>query len=125
MNNSVGKISFVFGLILGASTLTAAQQPPTQTPVVQSDPVVRTEADENFELNIGERRITERDFAASTSVGIETPNREQLRLQVGVGLRAQSIDVLLRNVRGTVRFRGSIQRILDVVNSRSKIAPEQ
>ncbi|MCA1616481.1 MAG: hypothetical protein LC800_20780 [Acidobacteria bacterium] len=39
-----------------------------------------------------------------------------LHLRVGVALGAERIDVLLRNVRGRVRFRGSLaalRRVLD------------
>lgn len=68
---------------------------------------------EDFELNIAERRITEADFFASTSVGGAAGS---LSLRVGVALGAERIDVLLRNVRGRVRFRGSLdalRRVLD------------
>jgi hypothetical protein len=44
-------------------------------------------------------------------------------MNVGVEVRAGKIDVLMRNVTGTVRFRGSIQRILDLINSRPAPPP--
>jgi hypothetical protein len=72
--------------------------------------------DENFELNIAERRITERDFFASTAIETGADAAHGLSLRIGVAVGASEIDVLLRNVRGRVRFRASLdalQRVLD------------
>lgn len=87
------------------------------------DPAQRVSADETFELNIVERRITEKDFFAATSVGFDSREGKNLSMNVGVELRAGKIDVLLRNVTGTVRFRGSIQKVLDRLNSRPARPP--
>jgi hypothetical protein len=77
---------------------------------------VRTNADETFELNIDERRFTRENFEASTSVS--TDGNSGLNLQIGVALTAGRIEVLLRNVHGSVRFRGTLDRILDVIGNR-------
>jgi hypothetical protein len=69
-------------------------------------------------LNITERRITERDFAASTSVELGEETARGLLLRVGVGVGADEINVLLRNVRGHVRFRASLERVLERLNVR-------
>ncbi|HEX8457526.1 MAG TPA: hypothetical protein VF656_09530 [Pyrinomonadaceae bacterium] len=77
---------------------------------------IQSHADENFELNIAERRITERDFFASTAIEAGESAARGLSLRVGVAVGASEIDVLLRNVQGRVRFRGSLetlQRMLD------------
>jgi hypothetical protein len=76
----------------------------------------RTTADENFELDINERRITERDFEASTSVEAGDETARRLNLRVGVRVGASNIDVLLRNVRGRVHFRGSLESLLERLN---------
>jgi hypothetical protein len=73
----------------------------------------RPNADETFELNIVERRYSQENFAASTAVG--TSGERNLNLNIGVALSAGRIDLLLRNVHGTVRFRGSLDRILEIV----------
>lgn len=78
----------------------------------------RTTADENFELNITERRITERGFAASTTVEIGEETAHGLLLRVGVGVGADEINVLLRNVRGSVRFHATLARVLERLNAR-------
>lgn len=75
-------------------------------------------ADENFELNIAERRITERDFYASTAIETEAGEAHGLSLRVGVAVGASEIDVLLRNVRGRVRFRGSLEALRRVLDAR-------
>jgi len=83
--------------------------------------------DENFELNIAERRITERDFYASTAIETDGGDSHGLSLRVGVGVGASEIDVLLRNVRGSVRFRGSLdvlRRILDARREPAATPPQ-
>lgn len=78
----------------------------------------RTSADENFELNVSERRITERDFAASTTVEAGEETARGLRLRVGVSVGAEEINLLMRNVQGRVRFRATLDRVLKLINSR-------
>jgi hypothetical protein len=78
----------------------------------------RTSADETFELNITERRITRRDYENSTSVEVFGEGTRGVNLRVGVAVGATSIDVLLRNVRGRVRFRGSLEQLLQRINAR-------
>jgi hypothetical protein len=97
---------------------------PAQTPVAPSaapspvaaatTPQARQSADEDFELNIGERRITEESFEASTEVEVGDGGEagRGVNLRVGVAASAAQIDVLLRNVRGRVRFRGSLDDVL-------------
>jgi hypothetical protein len=82
----------------------------------------RTTADETFELKIDERRFTRVNFEASTAVS--TDGDAALKLQIGVALAARRIDVLLRNVQGRVRFRGSLERVLEVLNNRRTASPE-
>jgi trimethylamine:corrinoid methyltransferase-like protein len=95
---------------------TSNASPATNTAAAQS--ANRTSADETFELNITERRINERDFEASTSVEAGEETARGLLLRVGVAVRADEINVLLRNVRGRVRFRASLERVLERLNLR-------
>ena len=46
---------------------------------------------ENFELNIAERRITERDFYASTAIETEAGDARGLSLRVGVAVGASEM----------------------------------
>jgi hypothetical protein len=104
-------------LIIIASALAAAQTRVGAAPAPASTPSTRpaeTTANEDFELNIDLRHISESDFHAETD--IETDAARAVHLKVGVMLRASEIDVLLRNVQGHVRFRASLaplQRLLD------------
>ena len=100
-----------------ASSGAAAQQ------ASAPDSEARTSADETFELNITERRITRRDFEASTSVEAGEESAHGLDLKIGVAVGADSIDVLLRNVRGQVRFRATLERVLERINSRRTANP--
>lgn len=81
----------------------------------------RTSADETFELNIPERRITRENFAASTAV--RTDGSGHLDLQIGVGVAATRIEVLLRNVQGKVRFQGNLDRVLRLLDFRTVNPP--
>lgn len=106
-----------------ASTATAPAQNETAAgdAAAQTAPApqaTRTTADETFELNITERRITERDFSASTEVEAGEETARGLRLRVGVSVGADEINVLLRNVRGRVNFRATLARVLDRLNTR-------
>lgn len=104
---SLKLLALVF--LLGATPLAVAQTAPPQDP--------RVAADETFDLNIPERHITEKDFQASTSLEIATGNAKDIKVQVGVSVRASEIDVTLRNVTGRVRFRGSLQSILNLLQA--------
>jgi hypothetical protein len=79
-------------------------------------------ADEEFDLNVDQRRINESDFHAGTAVS--TDGERGLRLDVGVALRASDIDVMLRNVRGHVRFRASLDPVLRLLDARRDAAPQ-
>jgi hypothetical protein len=126
------RVTFLILSLTLSSALAAAQTPaPSREPpredatsapregaaVVQNG---STTASEDFVLDIGVRRITERDYEASTEVsstGDEGSGRG-LDLRVGVMVRASSIDVLLRNVRGRVRFRANLDPVLRLLNLR-------
>ena len=77
-----------------------------------------TTADEEFDLNISERRINESSFHAATAVEIGDGSEGGLNLRVGVTVRASEIDVLLTNVRGHVRFRASLEQVQRLLDSR-------
>lgn len=109
------QLLFVVAACLSAvafSVRASAQTPAPPGPATRAAAPV----DEDFELNIDLRRITEKDFEAATAV--EAGGEGGLRLRVGVALRADSIDVLLRNVRGRVRFRASLGPVLRLLEAR-------
>lgn len=110
--------------ILGAAPLSVLSQSTVSKDIQEAPTEVsgkRTSADETFELKIDERRFTRANFEASTAVS--TNSDAALNLQIGVGLVAGKIDVVLRNVEGHVRFRGTLERILEMMNNRRPIAP--
>src|ERR1700682_3510663 len=102
-------------LVICAAPLTFAQSP-GPPPKVANDQQPRTESNESFELNIPDRRITQTNYEAGTAVELNAKDQNNLRLRVGVNLHADMIDVRLRNVTGSVRFHGSLHRILDLLN---------
>ena len=86
----------------------------------------QTGADESFELHIAERRITEQNCFASTAVAVGSEGARGLDLRVGVAVGAERIDVTLRNVRGSVRVRGSLdalRRVLEAHRPAESAAP--
>jgi hypothetical protein len=78
----------------------------------------QSQADETIDLNITERRIAEPNYRASTSVEIGPDQTRGVWLRVGVGVFANNIEVLLRNVTGRVRFRGTLEPVLRRINQR-------
>ena len=112
---SVLQVILVCIVLAAAQGLAAAQTRPADAGATPSPPSARTDADEEFELNIDERRISEKDFHAATAV--ETDGVRGLQLGVGVALSAKSIEVLLSNVRGHVRFRASLAPVLRLLEA--------
>jgi hypothetical protein len=119
------QIVFACAVITATSATRAVAQtrpgdvsPPAPTQPTQ---VTRTDADEEFELNIDQRRIDEKDFHAETAV--ETDGSHVLQLGVGVMLRASDIEVLLLGVRGHVRFRASLAPVLRLLEARRPAQP--
>ena len=77
-------------------------------------------------MNIAEQRITEQNFFASTAVAAGNEGARGLDLRVGVAVGAERLDVTLRNVRGSVRFRGSLdalRRVLEARRPAERVAP--
>lgn len=108
--------------LIAAMSIAVAQNPtrPTSPQPIKN---AKVEADETFTLDIKDKHIQERDFQASTALEIGSDDPNQMKVQVGVALSAASIDVTLRNVTAQVRFRGSLQSILDVLRSRPESRP--
>jgi hypothetical protein len=100
----------------GAQTPEAESRAPA--PTVSQKAQERSTADEDFELNIVERRITEDNYEASLSVAVGEDSGRGVDLRVGVAVGASRIDVLLRNVRGRVRFRATLEQILRRLDGR-------
>lgn len=125
MKRKLFHLACAFVIIVASSVIALSQtggaaktEAPSAQATVASEAQNRTSANENFELNITERRITERGFAASTTVEIGEETARGLLLRVGVAVGADEINVLLRNVRGSVRFRATLERVLQRLNAR-------
>jgi hypothetical protein len=82
----------------------------------------RTNVNETFELNMDERRYSQESFEAATAVETKDSGAN-LNVQIGVALASGRIDVLLRNVHGRVSFRGSLNRIVEIINNRQATSP--
>ncbi|HEX8559444.1 MAG TPA: hypothetical protein VF668_15185 [Pyrinomonadaceae bacterium] len=111
------RLTFICLLILASCAPASAQTggaPRQTTPPAEA--TSGATADEDFELNIDLRRISERDFQAGTAV--EAGGESGLRLKVGATLRASDIEVLLQGVRGRVRFRASLAPLLRLLDAR-------
>lgn len=100
----VAAMTAVFSLLASAQTL-----PANQTATAPQNQIT---ADENFELNIVQDRITETNFQRSTSVELKDESRGNLRVEAGAGVRAEQISVFLRGITGRVTFRASLEPIL-------------
>ncbi|HWS53724.1 MAG TPA: hypothetical protein VN228_06350 [Pyrinomonadaceae bacterium] len=122
MRHTVAHASLITATLIIVSAAAAAAQ--TRAPEAPRGPLAPpaqttgATADEDFELDIAARRITERDFQASTSVAAGDAEPGGLDLRVGAAVRASDIDVQLRNVRGRVRFRASLESVLRLLDAR-------
>ncbi len=117
---------FIIKRIVSGSTLAAVLciSQAAQTTGQSNAPANQATANENFELNIASDRITETNFARSTAVELTQTTSGNVRLEVGVGVRAERIDVILRGITGRVTFRGSLESIRRRIE-RIKAAPNQ
>ncbi|HVF45164.1 MAG TPA: hypothetical protein VM936_19215 [Pyrinomonadaceae bacterium] len=113
---------FIIFLTAHASAQTRPGDAPARPADAQAPRAEPSNADEDYELNIDERRIHEGDFRAETAVS--AGGARGLQLNVGVALRASDIDVLLRNVRGRVRFRATLGPVLRLLDARRAAAPQ-
>lgn len=124
MKRNLFNLTLTLAVIIASSAIALSQtsgsanSAPLDAPQTAPASQARTNANETFELNITERRITERDFAASTTVEIGEETARGLLLRVGVAVGADEINVLLRNVRGRVSFRATLDRVLERLNAR-------
>ena len=122
MKHNLSRLALASVIIAASFVLASSQTSGNASAEASSAPSAasetRSSANETFELNITERRITERDFAASTTVEIGEETARGLLLRVGVAVGADEINVLLRNVRGRVSFRATMGRVLARLNAR-------
>lgn len=123
MNNKIYKskltvLSLMFcGLYILSGNIYGQTANPAPSPSNNQNQVT---ADENFELNITQKRITETDFARSTDVKLSNAESGGLRVEVGVGVRAESIDVIMRGIYGRVRFRASLESLRQKIEQLQK-----
>lgn len=73
--------------------------------------------DEDFDLDIQEKRITEEGFQASTAVELRSGENPGLEVWIGTAVAARQIDVLLRGVHGRVRFFARLDPVLQSLES--------
>lgn len=73
---------------------------------------------EDFQLNITNKQVTETNYNPKLEVAVKSETEPQVRLQVGAEVKAEKVTMTLKNIFGDVRFRGSLERILNQINLR-------
>jgi hypothetical protein len=63
-----------------------------------------------YDLDIAEKRIRRPDLEAGTALRVGDGSRG-VEVQVGASVTASAVDILLRDVKGTVRFRFDTSRL--------------
>jgi hypothetical protein len=74
-------------------------------------------AKEDFKLNITDKKVTEIDYESKVEVAVKTETKPPVSVNVGAAVRAGQITLTLKNIFGDVRFRGSLEKILNQINS--------
>lgn len=111
--------------MLAPSAGLAAAGPASQAPVRQvaaTEPEPDAE-DRQFDLDITQRRITRADFRAGTAVQTGSDSEAGFSLRVGAMVMARRIDVVLRDVRGHVRFHGDLGRLKGRLSNVRRVSP--
>ncbi len=75
-----------------------------------------TTADETFKVEITDKKIVETDYESKVELSVKREQQPPVSVNVGAGVRAERITVTLKNVFGDVRFRGSLEKILNQIN---------
>ena len=86
------------GWVLAAVLSAVVETPPAPPPA------------ETFHLDIAERRIHEEGFFASTALRLQSRDGG-IAVAAGAAVSARTVDIVLRNVKGTVRFRADGRRL--------------
>ena len=76
----------------------------------------QTTADENFKVNITDKKIVETDYESKVELNANSENRPAVSVNVGAAVRAGQITLTLKNIFGDVRFRGSLEKITNQIN---------
>lgn len=79
------------------------------------------EKEENFRLDITEKRTTEENYQRSTEIRIDN---NRLNVGAGASVGARKINILLRGVKGEVTFRASLEPLRTRIEElRKKLQP--
>ena len=76
----------------------------------------QTTADENFKVNITDKKITETNYESKVELNLKPEKRSSVSVNIGAAVRAGQITVSMKNVFGDVRFRGSLEKITNQIN---------
>ena len=76
----------------------------------------QTIADETFKVSITEKKVTETDYESKVELNVNSEKHANVSINVGAAVRAEQITLTLRNIFGDVRFRGSLEKILNQIN---------
>ncbi len=85
----------------------------------------QTTADENFKLNITNKKVTEQSYESKVEVAVESETNPKVVLNIGAGVKAETITLRLTNITGDIRFRGSLEKILEKIKLRRPIRQEE
>lgn len=101
------KVSFaIFFCLLLFSADAFGQQTTTEN---------QTTADENFKVNITDKKISEPNYESKVELNLDSETRSNVSVNVGAAVRAGQITVTLKNIFGDVRFRGSLEKITNQI----------
>ncbi len=79
-------------------------------------------APETIRLDFAEKRISERDFHAAKALRVGS-GEAGIDVQAGASISARAIELVLRNVRGTVRFHADTSGLQRRVQPLSPLSP--
>ncbi len=76
----------------------------------------KTTADENFTVNIAEKKVVETDYESKVELSANSESNSAVSVNIGAAVRAEKITLMLKNIFGDVRFRGSLEKITNQLN---------
>jgi hypothetical protein len=76
----------------------------------------QTTAEEDFKVNITEKKVAETKYESKVEVAVKSETNPTVTVNVGATVKAEQITLTMKNIFGDVRFRGSLEKILNQIN---------
>lgn len=76
--------------------------------------------DTNKNLNITYEKIKEKNYYSSSIIEIIKDKPIKITIKAGSSIKANEVDIILKNIHGQVNFKSEIKNIINKIDNKSK-----